>query len=135
MKCQPTIVSALVLLAVAVSGCSDDSGNTPTTAPTASRTTTVTAEAIETVASGIAQALAEPELRAQVLEDMRDSPLARHKLHLPSYLAGDRGWRLASGAAAALKVPVTDFTRTVAQLRNAAIFVPSTPAPQMERDG
>lgn len=61
------------------------------------------------VARGIALALARPDLRRHVLEDMRDSPFPRHRLHLSSYLHGERGTRIVLAAAQALKMQSEEF--------------------------
>lgn len=55
--------------------------------------------AAASLARVVALALADPPLRAQILEDMRDSPFPNHAIHLPSYLAGSRGRAVALAAA------------------------------------
>lgn len=47
--------------------------------------------AVDSLARGMAIALADPALRQQIHADLRDSPFSRHRLHLPSYLGGSRG--------------------------------------------
>ena len=46
---------------------------------------------VDSVAYALALALSNDEVRATLLEDMRDSPFEDHALHLHSYLAGNRG--------------------------------------------
>ncbi|MBA3405822.1 MAG: hypothetical protein H0U13_14265, partial [Gemmatimonadaceae bacterium] len=62
------------------------------------------------LARAIALALADPAVRAQVLEDMRDSPFPEHAIHITSYLAGERGRALATVAAQRAGVSVSDLT-------------------------
>lgn len=47
--------------------------------------------AVDSLAFAFSKILAQPALRKQIHEDLRDSPFGLHQIHLPSYLRGDRG--------------------------------------------
>src|SRR5258706_3649665 len=57
------------------------------------------------LAKGLALAMASPEIRQQLLDDMRDSPFEQHSLPVGPYLRGARGARVLHGIAAALGLP------------------------------
>ncbi len=59
---------------------------------------------VRLLASGLAQAMAAPEIRQQLLEDMRDSPFDLHSLPLGPYLRGTRGALVLRAMASALAV-------------------------------
>src|SRR3977135_2542773 len=56
------------------------------------------------LARGVALALRSPDVRQQVLADLRDSPFNNHAVEIGSYLRGTRGRRVLTAAAAALGV-------------------------------
>lgn len=103
-------VSALALpgLLFAIQGCTDHS---PTSADPngdyapASQVATPTSDHLEPIARGLAQSLADPAIRRQLLDDLRDSPFPKRKLHLQSYLASPRGAAIAAATAAAMGIP------------------------------
>ena len=109
-------------------GCQDDPIAGPTANVSASPTVTTgtgvdlpallpgDSSASALLARAVALALADPALRRQVLEDMRDSPFPNHAIHLPSYLAGTRALGLVLAAAQQGGVSV-DHLRSLAQVR------------------
>jgi hypothetical protein len=72
-----------------------------------------TARALDPFLKGIAMALSSPDLRRQVLEDLRDSPFPKHKLHLQSYLGSARGRTIATAAGRAIGVSLEQFLATL----------------------
>lgn len=66
---------------------------------------------IQTVAHGIARAMADSVLRMQLFEDMRDSPFPYHTLHLTSYLSAPRGTHLAQVVASHSGITKEDLLR------------------------
>jgi|GEM_PF-2329840 len=107
------------VLALAVQACADRPEATPTSAPesapAAARAIPSTGPA-DDLARGIALALSAPELRQQVLDDMRDSPFPEHRLHLASYLRGQRGASLARAAARSLGMTPGAYISLIARL-------------------
>jgi len=76
-------------------------------------------------ARAIARAMAEPEIRKQILGDMRDSPVSEHKLVLQNYLATPAGDRVL----VAIQHAGFDATRLrndVQELGPIQFYVPST---------
>jgi hypothetical protein len=95
---------SFVLLAAAlmVAGCNDEM-TAPMSGGSSSAYTTLTAEGVSPmqategeVARLVALALADPELRRRVRNDMRDAPMREHKLELSKYLYGTTGTMLRS---------------------------------------
>ena len=82
------MVAAAVVLVLTAS-CSD-----PTTRPIANPPTPDVSEVGTLAARALAGALAEPEIRQQILGDMRDSPFSEHKLVLQDYFATPGGARV-----------------------------------------
>ncbi len=75
---------------------------------------------MDMLAKGIALALRDSTLRAQIVEDMRDSPFPQHSLPLRAYLQGRRGQPLAATAATALKIGARDLSALLASLPEVA---------------
>lgn len=118
----------LVGLAVVLQACRD-TGPTDAllaTGETRVRSTAVTGvdSTVAAVAQGIALALAQPKIRAELLADLRDSPFPRHKIHLQSYLRGERGHSLAAAAARVRGWPIERFNASLASLPVMEISVP-----------
>lgn len=59
-------------------------------------------DGITEIARALALSLAHDELRRQLFTDLRDSPFPQHRLHLTSYLRGDRGGAVAEHMAGVL---------------------------------
>lgn len=70
------------------------------------------------LAKGLAMALTAPDLRRQLLEDMRDSPFEYHALHFATYLLGQRGNALSRATANALMIPGAQLA-TMVSMANA----------------
>lgn len=76
------------------------------------------------VARGIALALAEPDIRERLPEDLRDSPFPAHRLHLRSYLHRPRGRPLLEEAARALNLSVATLAGELAGLPDMQMYLP-----------
>ena len=105
MKSRAICWSAILALVFAA-GCGD-SPLTPASQvppPQSSRSSTVVADSsqADSLARAIALALADPTLRTQVRDDLRDAPASRHAIHLATYLRGARGAALRVAMARAL---------------------------------
>lgn len=81
--------------------------------------------AAEQVSRGVALALREAPVRAEVREALRRSPVTEHKLVFQQFLATPAGTRLAGRAAAGLGVDRADFAVLVAHLPEMDFYVPS----------
>lgn len=92
----------LAAMLVGLAACSDkvDLPLAPGAA-NANRGVVQSSEDVDAIARGIAVALADPTIRRQLLEDLRDSPFRKHGLHLRSYLRGNRGMVIGAAAAQA----------------------------------
>ncbi|HET9986104.1 MAG TPA: hypothetical protein VFQ38_21060 [Longimicrobiales bacterium] len=77
----------------------------------------------ESIARAVALALADPALRTQVLEDMRDSPFREKKLHLRSYLRGG-GEGLAVAAARSAGMAEADLLHLLDAGRDLEFYMP-----------
>jgi hypothetical protein len=80
--------------------------------------------AVQAVARSIARALAEPPLRRQVLEELRDSPAPQHRISLQGYLLGTRGSAVASRAAQAADLDAREFAALLRSLPSLELIVP-----------
>lgn len=97
-----TVAPALLLILLSIAACTDrtpTSSVSPEGGISAPRASAQGADPVDRYARAIASALADPALRHQVLEDLRDSPFPKHKVHLQSYLRGARGSRITAVAA------------------------------------
>jgi hypothetical protein len=117
--------ASLLSLVVCLAACTDqvttpDAGTPPSEVASAAR---APVDAAAPVARGIAMALAQPGLRRQLLEDLRDSPFPRHKLHLKSYLHGRQGRAFAVSAAQALRVHPEAFLASLDALPEMELVV------------
>lgn len=90
----------------ALGACTDDVPTAP--APAALRTDVAPASGtpgdakqalLDSLARGFAAAMADAQVRAQVLEDLRDAPFEDHAIHFSSYVQGPRGRDLARAIA------------------------------------
>lgn len=79
---------------------------------------------IELVSRGVALALREPALRRRLLEDLRGSPFREHRVHLRSYLAGERGRAIAAAAAAGVGISTDSLIAVARRLPQLQISVP-----------
>lgn len=89
-------------LFLALYGCDGESPTTTTPAASAAEATSpvqVAGDPADRLARVLATALADPGVRRQVMEDLRDSPFPKHKIHLKSYLGGAQGSRVLRAAA------------------------------------
>jgi len=106
------------LLLIGIAACRD---SLPTAvAPKASASSRAAADLADArdstaalLARGIALAMADPSVRRQVFEDLRDSPFPYHTIHATSYLHGRRGRAIADAAAQALKVSSEQYLQLV----------------------
>jgi hypothetical protein len=71
---------------------------------------------VDSVARGIALAMASSDVRTRLLDDFRDSPFPAHALELRSYLSGTQGSVIARDAARALNMSEPAFLKLVAAL-------------------
>lgn len=121
------IVAALAACLLGLQACADQ---TPTALPASagsaqqSPADAPVQEEIQLVARGVALALRQPLLRHQLLQDLRDSPFPEHRIHLRSYLAGERGRAITAVAAAAAGVSTDSFLAIVEGLPQLQISVP-----------
>lgn len=103
--------------AILSASCSDTS---PLVAPVerAKPVTALTGESplADTLARALALAMADPKVREQVRDDLRDAPTKRHAIHLRSYLRGARGRILAAAAGRQIGRSVDQFLALEAQL-------------------
>jgi len=101
-----------------VTSCSDAPDMRIPTAPSAQVSTAAPARqtAVDSVARGIALAMASAEVRMRLLDDFRDSPFPAHALELGSYLNGAEGSVIAREAARALHMSQPAFLKLVAAL-------------------
>lgn len=115
----------LAVLLVGLAACSD-TGDVPLTpeSTNSNRSVAQTSQDVDALARGIAVALAEPAVRRQLLEDLRDSPFRRHSLHLRSYLRGRRGIAIATAAARASGMQVEQLLALEAALPELEISMP-----------
>lgn len=90
---------ALGALVLAAQACSDLPSAAPSAAPRRDVIGAQAADAAEPVVRALASALAEPAARTRLLEDLRDSPFPKHRLHLKSYLRGSSGGALLAAGA------------------------------------
>jgi hypothetical protein len=72
----------------------------------------------------VALALRQPLLRLRLLQDLRDSPFPEHRIHLRSYLAGERGRAITAAAAAGAGVSADSFLAIIKGLPQLQISVP-----------
>jgi hypothetical protein len=78
----------------------------------------------EPITRALAAALKDPTLKMQLLHDLRDSPF-HHRIHLKSYLLGNRGRVLLTAGADALRIPRNDLAVALARLPELELLVPS----------
>jgi len=123
-----TIAAVLIACLLGLQGCDDQ---TPTASPVfpgvaagSAVDTQLQDERIELVARGIAIALRTPLLRHGLLEDLRDSPFPEHRIHLRSYLTGERGRTITAVAAEGAGVSADRFLAVVKSLPHLQISVP-----------
>lgn len=118
--------AAITIGALILQGCDDGTPASPDVLANNSREAAA-ADAdttLSVVVRAVALALADEALRMQVLHDLRDSPFPEHKIHLRSYLAGERGRPLAAGAARAARVSVEGLGSLLRSLPDLEIAVP-----------
>jgi hypothetical protein len=90
---------ALGALVLAAQACSDLPSAAPDAAPRRGALGAQAPDPADPVVRALASALAEPAARARLLEDLRDSPFPKHRLHLKSYLRGNSGGALLAAGA------------------------------------
>lgn len=117
----PNAASLVVAAAgLCVAGaCSDAPDGRMPTAPSAQVSVTSAPAhqaTVDSVARGIALAMASSEVRTRVLEDFRDSPFPKHALELRSYLNGAQGGVVAREAARGLGISQPAFLKMVGAL-------------------
>ncbi|HWL39899.1 MAG TPA: hypothetical protein VNO75_06640 [Gemmatimonadaceae bacterium] len=78
------------------------------------------------LARAFALALNDGVVREQLLEDLRDSPFPKHKIHLQSYLRGPRGTSLAARIAEAAETTVERILLASATRGGLQLSMPST---------
>lgn len=76
------------------------------------------------IARALALALANDDVRARLLEDLRDSPFPKHRLHLQSYLRGASGRALLLRAAAARGATPDEFLAALRTLPTLELWMP-----------
>jgi hypothetical protein len=64
--------------------------------------------AVDSLARLAALAIADPAIRNNLFQDLRDSPFPEHRIHLPSYLSGARGTALSDAIAQKGKISRSD---------------------------
>jgi hypothetical protein len=105
-----TSAVSVILCASILSACDSERLVSPTRPPDPSKSVSqldrADSSSVQLLTRGIALALALPEVRQQILEDLRDSPFDKHTIELGSYLRGPRGRALAQAAASQLHVPL-----------------------------
>lgn len=123
---SPIIRAACTVLVAAVCGCADDIASPAPARPDRGATAVGAPQdaAVQAVARGIAGALAEPALRRQLLEELRDSPLPQHRISLQGYLLGAQGSALASRSAQAAGRDAREFAALLRSLPALELIVP-----------
>lgn len=114
----------LMVVAVALQACRDTGPTDALLVPGEAVRSTAGASADSTVAAiaeGVALALTQPAIRSELLADLRDSPFPKHKIHLQSYLRGERGRCLAAAAARVRGWPIERFNASLASLPAVAL--------------
>jgi len=81
--------------------------------------------AVDSFTRAFALALADPVLRAQVHDDLRDSPFSEHRIHLATYLKGSRGHVLLAAMSAAAGTSSDRITAGAAIRGGLEISIPS----------
>jgi hypothetical protein len=119
---QRGVLAAMIIGLVA---CSDKSDLplTPDAANT-NRSAVQSSEDVDAIARAVAVALADPTIRRQLLEDLRDSPFRKHGLHLRSYLRGNRGMVIAAAAAQATGMRTGQWLALEASLPELELSMP-----------
>lgn len=80
---------------------------------------------LDAFANVLARGLSDSAMRMAVLEDLRDSPFDRHKVHLDSYITGKRGRANLAAIARASAIPPDSLLRLASALRNYELWMPS----------
>ena len=111
----------VILLMLTLLSCSRETA----TAPGAPKTADDAAEVGPLAARAIALAMAEPQIRQQILGDMRDSPFSEHKLVLQDYFATTAGARVLDAIQRA-GIDSDKLRSAVQDARRIQFYVPST---------
>lgn len=90
---------ALGALLAAAQACSDLPSTSPAAAPRLGAAGAQAADPADPVIRALANSLSDASVRKRLLEDLRDSPFPKHRLHLKSYLRGNSGSALLAAGA------------------------------------
>ena len=80
--------------------------------------------AADSLAQGIARAIADEDVRKMLRDDLRDSPFPSHALHFWSYARSSSGARILERASRALGISVADLFRIEKTLPRLEIVIP-----------
>ena len=80
--------------------------------------------AADSLAQRVALALGDPQVRQMVFEDLRDSPVREHRLHLRSYLRGERGANVIASAARATSLSTQSILASEGLLPELELLLP-----------
>jgi hypothetical protein len=89
-------------------------------------TRTAQDETARSIGRAVAIALADSNLRRQLLEDLRDSPFREHSIHAQSYLLAQRGSAISRRTANAAGLELDDFYSTLRALPELEIGLSSS---------
>lgn len=122
-----TAALCLSLAVVAAAGCDRGPVPEPESGPPVGPSTGLGdgTDELDALGKGVAVALADGDLRRQVLRDLRDSPFPEHALHLKSYLRGEDGSRIAAAAADAVGMEERDFLALLDGVPSMQFYMPS----------
>lgn len=82
-------------------------------------------ETVKAIGRAVAIALADPGLRRQLFEDLRDSPFREHSIHFQTYFLGQGGLAISRRTAAAAGLELDDFRSTLRGLPDLEIGLSS----------
>lgn len=124
MLWQGARLAVLLSTAIAASACTDAAVTDPPAGRAAAVTVSGSNPTLERTARAFALAMADPQVRADLRDAMRASPLTEHKLVLQEYLSTVAGARLIQAAAIAVGIAPGEIHRLVAQLPEMDLYLP-----------
>jgi hypothetical protein len=108
-----------LILVLAAAACADRGPTSTVTTPTGSPAD----QSLQTVSGAVAAALAQPQVRADVRDAMRASPLVQHRLAFRAFLQSPKGGSLLSGMADAMGTDAAGVLGAFTQLPDLDFYV------------